>query len=75
MTTAQQPEVATERAALIVYWLASGHRFRTTEIADLCGVTGRGAYALMSRISRVLPLAQVEGEWLLVKPDKETDGG
>jgi len=73
MTTAQQPEVASERAALIVYWMISGRKFRTAEIAEFCGVTRRGAYAMMARISRVVPLTQVDGEWLFVNPDKKPD--
>ena len=57
------PEVTTERVAVIVYLLARGRRFSTAEVAALCGVTRRGAYALMARISRVVPLTLEAGIW------------
>lgn len=66
MTTIQ-PEVTTERVAMITFLLCSGRRFRTAEIAALLGLTRQGAYAQLSRIARVVPLALVDGEWFLVR--------
>jgi hypothetical protein len=73
MTIVQQPEVASERVAVIVYLLGKGHRFRTADIAEYCGVTRRGAYAMMARISRVVPLAQANDEWFFVGFGKKLD--
>jgi len=68
-----QPEVTTERVAVIVYLLARGRRFRTSEVADLCGLKRRGAYALMARISRVMPLTFLDGEWAEYRAEDEPD--
>ena len=57
------PEVPSERVAIIVFLLCKGRKFTTMEVAELCGVTRRGAYAIMARISRVVPLAPVDGQW------------
>lgn len=73
-TIIQSPEITTERVAVIVYLLARGRRFRTSEVADLCGVTQRGAYAIMARISRVVPLVLDSGEWKEFRPPLD-DGG
>jgi predicted DNA-binding transcriptional regulator YafY len=70
----QTPEITTERVAVIVYLLARGRRFRTSEVADLCGVTQRGAYAIMARISRVVPLTLDGGEWTEYRPPADDNG-
>ena len=67
------PEVPTERVAIIVFLLCKGRKFTTTEVAELCGVTRRGAYAIMARISRVLPLTLENGEWAEFRPDEEAE--
>jgi hypothetical protein len=38
-----QPEVPSERVAIIVFLLCKGRKFTTNEVAELCGVTRRGA--------------------------------
>lgn len=67
------PEVPSERVAIIVFLLCKGRKFRTAEVAALCGVTRRGAYALMARISRVVPLTFENGEWAEFRPDEEAE--
>jgi hypothetical protein len=42
-------------------------------VAELCGVTRRGAYAIMARISRVLPLTLDNGTWYEFHPSEEPD--
>lgn len=66
-----QPEVTTERVAMITFLLCSGRRFRTAEIAALMGLTRQGAYGQLSKIARVVPLALVEGVWFLVQQEEE----
>ena len=61
------PEVPTERTAIIVFFLVEGRTFRTAEVASLVGVSRQGAYDLMARISRVLPLALDDGTWRFVR--------
>ena len=60
------PEVPTERTAIVVWLLAKGRTFRTAEIADLTGVTRSGAYDIMARISRVLPVTMVDDVWMAI---------
>jgi hypothetical protein len=67
MTTIQ-PEVTTERVAMITFLLCSGRRFRTAEVAALMGLTRQGAYAQLARIARVVPVVLDGGEWFLAKP-------
>ena len=62
-----RPVITTERVALITFLLCEGRHFRTVEIANLLGVSQRGAYAQLSRMARVLPLTLCEGEWFLVR--------
>ena len=57
------PEVPTERTAVIVWLLADGARLRTVDIARLLGIDWQGAYRMMERISRVTPVTQVEKRW------------
>ncbi len=61
------PEVPTERTAIIVWLLAQGRTFRTSEVANLTGVGRTGAYELMARISRVLPLVLIDDTWQIVQ--------
>ena len=67
------PEVPSERVAIIVFLLCKGRKFTTMEVAELCGVTRRGAYAIMARISRVLPLTLDNGTWYEYHPSEEPD--
>ena len=68
MTTIQ-PEVTTERVAMMTFLLCSGRRFRTAEVAALMGLTRQGAYAQLARIARVVPVVLDGGEWFLAKVD------
>lgn len=61
-----QPEVTTERVAIVTFLFCQGCRFRTAEIANILGLSRQGAYSQLSRMSRVLPLVLAEGEWFLV---------
>lgn len=57
---------AQERAALITWHLAHGERITTAEIASLTGLTWAGAWFLMRRLSRVLPIYQDDqGGWVV----------
>ena len=68
MTTIQ-PEVTTERVAMITFLLCSGRRFRTAEVAALMGLTRQGAYAQLARIARVVPVVLDGGVWFLAEMD------
>ena len=64
-----EPEITTERVALVVHRLAQGERATTKEIADWIGLTRFGAWEMLSRISRVLPITVVEGCWQYANMD------
>lgn len=70
-----QPEVTTERVAIMTFLFCQGRRFRTSEIANLLGLSRQGAYSQLDRMARVLPLVLVNGEWFLVSapPVDDTD--
>ena len=54
----------TERAALVTWHLAHEEGISTANVADMCELTRQGAYDLMRRLSRVLPIYQDDfGVW------------
>jgi hypothetical protein len=58
--------VTTERVGVVVYRLMRGEAATTLEIATWTGLTRTGAWLMMEKLSRVLPLAQVEGRWCAI---------
>jgi hypothetical protein len=55
---------AQERAALIAWHLAHGEGITTAEIANMTGLTWAGAWYLMERLARVLPIYRDDrGYW------------
>ena len=55
--------IVTERVAVIVWKIAQGQVYTTAEIAVICGLTWDGAYKLMCRVSRVLPIYLDNAQW------------
>ena len=55
--------VTTERVAIVVSRLVAGHKGTTADIAEWVGLTRFGAWDMLSRISRVLPVSIVDGCW------------
>ena len=63
-------ETPTERAAVITLAIAGGHGLTTRQTAEITGLTMQGAYVLLCRISRVVPIYQDgEGKWRLLDSD------
>lgn len=63
-------ETPSERVAVIVLALARGRGLTTRQAAELTGLTLNGAFVLLCRISRVLPLRQEDGgQWQLIDDD------
>lgn len=48
--------VTTERVAIVTYMLTRGHRLTTLEAGIIAGVSRQGAWAMLNKIGRVLPL-------------------
>lgn len=62
-----KPETPSERVALVVWYMAHGMGLSTREVARLTGLQPRNARELMYRVSRILPVYQEEGVWLICK--------
>lgn len=56
----------TERIALAVWLLGTGGNITTAELAQKCEMSTGGAYKLLHRINRVIPLACTDGRWRIV---------
>jgi len=59
-----RPEIPTERTAVVVAALWERQQFTTREVAELTGLTRQGAFDLMCRIGRVLPIVQIDNTWV-----------
>lgn len=57
----------TERAAFITHTLEHSNGLSSKQIADKLNMSASGAHRLMSRISRVLPIAHEAGLWKVLK--------
>ncbi len=60
--------ITTERVAIVVMALVRhpGRVYTTAEIAELVQMTHGGAWMMMTKISRVVPVAQSQGGWMLL---------
>lgn len=60
---------STERAALVGYLLASGEPLDSAKVAALAGYeTQWAARRLLNKLCRVLPLAEDDGKFSLIRP-------
>jgi hypothetical protein len=53
-----ETDTVTERVGLVVWHLCRGEGLQTKDIAKLTGLTRQGAWDLMQRLSRVIPIYQ-----------------
>lgn len=58
--------VTTERVAVVVRLLTLGRRMTTREVAEIAGITPGGAWSMLGKLSRVLPLAEDGGVWAML---------
>ena len=63
------PEIPTERAALIGWKLKDGELLTTAQVAEIACISRSGAYDLMARVSRILPIALIDGVWRVVSEE------
>lgn len=57
----------TERIGLVTWSLMLGTAFTTAQVADLTGLTWGGAYRMLYRLSRVLPIYRDDdGRWTVL---------
>jgi len=56
--------ITTERVAVIVWQLAHGEALSTAQVAEIAGITQRGARQMLEKLSRVIPILPFGGEWM-----------
>lgn len=69
MSDRQTEVTPTERAAIITLALAEGKELEPEQIADMTECDLSTAYKVLKRISRVIPLAEFEGRWSLLRAE------
>jgi hypothetical protein len=52
----------TERIAIVTAALAVGRRLSTADVAALVGISRCGAWEMLNKLSRVLPIMQIRGD-------------
>lgn len=57
---------AQQRAGLVVWLMARGHVFTTLEIAQITGLSRRGAADMMDRLCGQLPITFEHSRWKLL---------
>lgn len=57
----------TERVGVVVTLLNHGHSFTTFEVAKIAGLSYSGAWRMMDRLSRKLPLVLVNARWRMLE--------
>lgn len=58
--------ITTERVGIVVHRLAHGEAGSTVEIAGWVGMSRIGAWFMLNKLSRVLPVNMVNGRWQYV---------
>jgi len=56
----------TEAAALLVWHLSHGDVLTAQEAAQMLGLSRQGAWSLLCRISRVVPIYENDGYWQVI---------
>lgn len=57
----------TDRVAMICWLLLQGRAMTTVDVAKRTGMTRQGAWYLMARLSRTVPLYNDSGQWRLLE--------
>ena len=65
----------TERAAYATSMLLGGAKWTTSEAAKCLGMSQPGAGRLLHRMSRVLPIARIDGVWKMTEAGRRTQAG
>jgi len=58
--------ITTERVGIVVHRLSRGEAGNTAEIAGWVGLSRAGAWTMLDKLSRVLPLNFSDGRWQYV---------
>jgi hypothetical protein len=63
---AEERLITTERIALVTAYLYEGGTVTPAFVADRIGITENGAWRMLSKLSRVLPITEEDGQWWLI---------
>jgi hypothetical protein len=63
---------AHQRAVKVKEWLDAGEKLTMAEIARRTGLTINGAKYMMTALSLVMQITEIDGEWQQVKSDRTT---
>ena len=55
--------VTTERVGIVVWLLSNGRAMTTAEVAEMVGTSHHGAWAMLAKLCRVLPLTLEGTTW------------
>ena len=55
--------VTTERVGIVVWLLSNGRAMTTAEVAEMVGISHQGAWTLLAKLCRVLPLTLEGTTW------------
>ena len=69
-----EPDTVTERVGLVVWHLAHGEAMQTRDVAEMTGLGMAGAWVLMIRLSRVIPIYQDDRGFWAVCAYQELEG-
>jgi len=65
----------TERIGRATWLLAQGRAVTVRELAQTLEITPHGAYQMLVRLSRVLPIADEGGVWRVASGERTTSDG
>lgn len=56
----------TDRVTVVVWALAEGRKLTTADVARMTGLRWKGAYRLLCRVSRIIPIRQDIDGWVRI---------
>jgi len=64
MCAEEREYITTERVAVIVWQLADGEALTTAQVAEIAGISRQGAFQMLQKLARVIPILCFDGEWM-----------
>lgn len=65
--------IPTERIGRATWLLAQGRAFTLRELADILEITPHGAYQMLVRLSRVVPVTDDSGVWRINSGEEQQE--
>ena len=67
MAVTDPAEMTSQERAVLALWLLIQVPMSTREISERCGMQMAGAWKMLKRISRVVPLYREGGKWRILR--------